>query len=172
MPNVPSVRRRAVEQAAIQHDAAADARRHDHRDEVPLAACGAQPALGQGEGLGVVVDVDRDTQRVDQPGTQREVPPPWDVQRRHGLAPARHRPATPDTAGPGVVTPYLFDGAEHRCQDHLRGRVHGGGAGSATHEAAVERHHGGRDLGAPDVNSQHGLHQSGTYREGRGVRAE
>ena len=46
----------AVEQAAVEHDAAADARRHDHADVVVLVARRARPALAERERLGVVVD--------------------------------------------------------------------------------------------------------------------
>ena len=49
----------AVEQAAVEHDAAADAGGHDHGDEVALAHRRAPPPLAQGQRLGVVVDVDR-----------------------------------------------------------------------------------------------------------------
>ena len=49
----------AVEQPAVEHDAAADAGRHDHGEEVRHARGGAAPALAERQRLGVVVDVHR-----------------------------------------------------------------------------------------------------------------
>ena len=46
----------AVEQPAVEHDAAAHAGGHDHGDEVAHAPGRAAPALAEGERLGVVVD--------------------------------------------------------------------------------------------------------------------
>ena len=56
----------AVEEATVEDDAAADAGGHDHRDVVALAPGGAAPALAEREGLGVVVDVDGQAERLRQ----------------------------------------------------------------------------------------------------------
>ena len=79
--DVTRIARRAVEQPPVQHDAAADTHRDDHRHVVRAAACGAEPALAQGERLGVVVDVGRQSVPLLQPGGQRELALLLDVER-------------------------------------------------------------------------------------------
>ncbi len=62
MANVTGVPVVAVEQSAIQHDAATHAGRHHHGQVVVDAAGRAQPALAQGQRLGVVVHRHRQAQ--------------------------------------------------------------------------------------------------------------
>src|SRR5439155_22214485 len=47
-----------VEQAPVEHDPTADSRRDNHPDVGPYPGGGSNPPLGQGDGLGVVVDED------------------------------------------------------------------------------------------------------------------
>ena len=62
----------AVEQAAVEHDAAADAGRHDHPDVVARARRRADPTLAERERLGVVVDERRQAGVRGEPRPQRE----------------------------------------------------------------------------------------------------
>ncbi len=55
MTDVPGVRAFAVEQAAVQHDAATDTRAHHHGDVVVEAPRRPPPPLTEGQRLGVVV---------------------------------------------------------------------------------------------------------------------
>ena len=70
--DVAGVAGRTVEQLAVEHDAAADAGRHDHRQEVGVALRRAEPPLGEGQRLGVEVAVHVDSRSPRQPLAQRE----------------------------------------------------------------------------------------------------
>ncbi len=85
MADVPGVARGAVEQLAVQHDAATHPGRHHHRHEVRRALRGAEPALGQCQRLRVEVAEHGQAEAVDEVLTQREAAPRRGVQRRDGV---------------------------------------------------------------------------------------
>ena len=79
--DVAGVAQGPVQQPPVEDDATADAGAHDHGDEVAVAGGGAQPALAQGQRLGIVVDVDGKVQGFGQAGPEREPVPLGNVQR-------------------------------------------------------------------------------------------
>ena len=60
MPDVSGVAQTTAQEPSVEDDAAADAGRHDHGDEVALPRRGADPALGQGQRFRIVVHEGRD----------------------------------------------------------------------------------------------------------------
>ena len=73
--DVAGVGRRAVEQLAVEDDAAADAGRHAHHAVVVVALGGAHPALGEGQRLAVEVAVHPLRRQLAQSLAERELPP-------------------------------------------------------------------------------------------------
>jgi hypothetical protein len=57
----------AVEQPAVEHDAATDAGRHDHAEVVVAPGRGADPAFAERERLRVVVDEGRQPDQLGEP---------------------------------------------------------------------------------------------------------
>ena len=153
-----------VEQPAVEHDAAADAGRHDHRDVVALTGGGAEPAFSEGQRLRVVVDPGRQTGVHAEPVAQRELAPRGDVDRRHEGAAVAHRSARTDTASVGARAQLGRERVEHRRQRReqnfgiARLGCRRPGAGDDPTVAVDDRR---GQLGAADVDGDHGVHGSG-----------
>ena len=98
MTDVAGVAVVAVEQSAIEDDAAADAGRHDHADEVRHAAGPALPCLTERKRLRVIVDVHGQAGVLSESGAKRKVSPDGDVDRRHRLAGLPHGASAAHTA--------------------------------------------------------------------------
>ena len=113
------------------------------------------------ERLGVVVDVHRQAERLGQAAPQRELPPAGDVERRHALAAAGHRPAGADAARHLVA----------RCATSAASAEQGGrapaspsrapgvGQARAGEQRAVGVDHAGGQLRATDVEGEHRVHR-------------
>ena len=82
----------AVEQPTVEDDPAPDAGRHHHGQVVPMPSGRAEPALPEGQGLGVVVDGGGQAGVGGQPLEEREALPGLDVHRGDRGATPRHRP--------------------------------------------------------------------------------
>lgn len=80
--DVARVATRTIEQFAVQNDAAADAGRHDHREEIVVAASGALPPFAESERLRIAVTEDGQAREVPQPLCERKVPPTRNVEWR------------------------------------------------------------------------------------------
>ena len=89
--DVAGVGRRAVEQLAVEHDAAADRRRHGDHAVVVVTLGRAHPALGQRQRLAVEVAVHPLGRQLAQPLAERELAPRREVDGRHRLAVGRDR---------------------------------------------------------------------------------
>ena len=96
--DVARVPARAVDAGTAEDDAAADAGRDDHPEDVLVATAGAPPVLGQGEADGVVVDRDGqpDAVAVAHAVEEGEVAPGRDVDRGDVALGPGHRTAAPD----------------------------------------------------------------------------
>ncbi len=150
--DVPRVAGRAVEHAAVEHDAAADPGRHDHREVVALTAGGAPPSFTERERLGVVVDPHRQAGVLGQAGSQREAAPRGDVERRHVLAARVHGAAAADAdrgrAGRRDRVDERGERREQRVGIHVERCRCFGPCG----ECAVVARESGCQLGAADVD--------------------
>ena len=98
VPDVTGVAQTTAEQPSVENDAAADAGRHDHGDEVALPGRGTPPALGQRQRFRIVVHEGRYAGELLQPRPQGKLSPPTDVERRDGLPSRTHRSPATDTA--------------------------------------------------------------------------
>ena len=75
-----------VEQSSVDHDASPDPGGHHHGQVVGRAPGRTQPALAEGQGLGVVVHGDRQPDTIGQALPEREPDPCPDVEGTHRLA--------------------------------------------------------------------------------------
>ena len=157
----------AVEQPAVEHDAAADAGRHDHGEEVAHARARRRASPRRGRAPWRRCRRGR-AARARSASRGRSGKP-----RQAGMLsgdtaspPRRHRPAAPDAAGDLVARADLVDRLERgrrtppRASPSVgRGRDARGRAGrpSAVDDA-------GRQLRAADVDGEHTVHGAGTYR--------
>ncbi len=161
-PMWPALPSRPLEQSAVEHDAAADARRHDHRDVVVVAGRRADPPLAQRQRLRVVVHERRQPGQRGQAGPQGKGPPPRDVERRHLLAAGAHRAPAPRAADHQAVprshrSRDLADHARQVVPEHLglvRTRGRRGRSRSPFQQGAVDRNEAGGHLGAADVDGE------------------
>jgi len=80
MPNVAGVAQTTAEEPTLEDDAAANAGRHDHGDEVTLPRRGASPALGQSQRFRIVFHECRDSCELSQPFPQGKPSPPTDIE--------------------------------------------------------------------------------------------
>ena len=148
--DVAGVGRRAVEQLAVEHDAAADAGRDRQHAVVVVALGRALPALGQGQRLAVEVAVDAGAGELLEPGAQRELPPGRDVDRRHRLAVAGDRSGRADAdAGDAHLVALgglelLLDDAGERLEVGLRADVLVDEDDGAVEQLAAHRRSGRR----------------------------
>ncbi len=161
MTDVSGVPGRTVEQPTVQHDAAADAGRHDHGDEVACSLRRADPSLSQRQCFRVVVDVNVESGVGGEPRAQGKRPPRRDVQRRDQLATGRHRTPAADAHDLGVSTIPTRQRVDHSGQrrpQHLPVRSHRRGRLDPARDRAVFVHEARCDLGAADVDREGGPH--------------
>jgi hypothetical protein len=158
---VPDLRP-APERPPVEHEPAADPgpeRQHDH---VARAAAGAQHPLGERSRVRVVLDRDRQAEATLHPIAKGEVCE-RDVDRALRAARALvdpRRDADPD--GADSVAQHLLDRrVESREQLVLRGRR--SRAFAPLGDAPVPFHDAGRDLGAAEVDADHGVSRHGGW---------
>ena len=156
--DVAGVARQPVEQTPVEHDAPSDPSRYDHPHVGAYPGGGSDPPLGEGDGLGVVVDEDRQAGRLGHPPPEREAPPGRDVHRGQLLTAGGHRPARPDAAhlGGGALRPELVEQADQRAEDDLGVVGAGRGDGGPGEQPPVGRvDETGGELRPADVDGQH-----------------
>jgi len=168
MADVAGVAAATVHEPPAEYEAAADPRRHDHAQHVPVAPPRPAPVLGDGHADRVVVQAHRPAvaqvgrQRL-QPRPQRELPPGRDVQRReHARRPAHRTPAADadaDGRGLGLAAHHRDEVGQRRPQ-HLgvrgpRRRHTFGVADGAVGVDETRRH-----LGAADVDGEGEVHRT------------
>ena len=163
-PTWPALPDGPVEQPPVEDDAAADAGGDHHGEEVAHRPAAPDPAFGQGEGLGVVVERDGEPGELRQPVAQGEVPPRRDVERRHRPRAEVHGPTAPDPAhdhgGTGSCRPPVREPST--CPTRLASAaksssassVRGVGTRRGTSSSPVGRDEPGGDLGPADVDGQ------------------
>ena len=166
VPDVAGVGRRAVEQLAVEHDAAADAGRHRQHAVVVVALGRALPALGEGQRLAVEVAVHAGAGRARasraRSGNSRqagmltgETVSQWRV-----IGPAEPTPTHGHAhlvAVGGVEL--LLDDAGQRLEVGLRTDVLVDEHDGAVEQLAARRDQPGGELGAADVDGQHDRRQ-------------
>jgi hypothetical protein len=160
--DVARVAEPAIEQPAVEHDAAAHTRRHDHGDVVVVAGRGADPPFAERQRLCIVVHERRQARQRLEPRPQGEGPPPGDVQRRHLLAAGAHRPPAPGAADHDAVPGSHRRGdlphhARQVVPEHfglVRARGGRGRAHRSIQQGAVEGNEAGGHLGAADVDGE------------------
>ncbi len=159
VPDVAGVARSAVEQLAIEHDPPSDTCGHDHRQEVLLALCGAEPTLGEGQRLGVEVAVDRQAGGLLHPLAQREAAPRGDVQRRHLLGVHGERAGAADADDDRVALVVAAGPLQLRLDHHVERLVQRFGVEVVVHrglftvdQLALHGHQADGHLRAADVD--------------------
>jgi hypothetical protein len=150
-----------VEQPAVEHDAAADAGRDHHPDEVTLALRRADPPFAQGKRFGIVVDVDVEAAQCAQPLPERERAPRRDVQGRDELTAGRHRSAAANAHHVGALALRHRQGIDQRHQRGpqllaVSGRRRGCLDARGERSSGVDQPH--RQLGAANVDREGGPH--------------
>ena len=155
-PMWPALPVGAVEQPAVEHDAAADAGRHDHADVVAHAARRAEPAFAERERLGVVVDEHRQA-RVRSASRARN-----GKSRHAGMLsgdtcspPRVHRSAAADADRDGVVeVECVRASATSAANSASASSPSGVGTCVRSRIVAVVAHDGRGELGAADVDGK------------------
>lgn len=85
MTDVARIAAFAIEQLAVQNDAATHAGRHNHCEEVVVTARRTLPPLTQGESLRIAVAEHRKPGEIPQTRRKRKITPTGDVERRDAL---------------------------------------------------------------------------------------
>jgi hypothetical protein len=161
----------AVEQLAVDDDAAADARRHRQHAVVVDPLRGALPPLGERQRLAVEIAVHAQPAELAEPGAQGELAPRRDVHRRHRLAVARDGPGRSDADADDAHL-VAIGGVELLLDD--AGEVLEVGVGSdvgfdeddrAIEQLAARRHETSGELRAADVDPEHDGRQLARRRE-------
>ena len=177
VPQVPGVGGGPVEQLAVEDDPPADAGRDRQHAVVVVALGGALPPLGERQRLAVEVAVDAGAGQLLEPGAQRELPPRRDVDGRDGRAVAGDRPGRPDPdAGDAHLVALggvelLLDDPGQRLEVGLRPDVLVDQDDGAVEQVAAHRDEAGGELGAADVDGEHGRWQPLRRRRRDGVLA-